>query len=282
MKQKETIEYIRYLSEKYNDPAYFKEDPIIFPKHFAQLLRLGSSDFDFPVPNNYKVRLQDIEIAAVIAAHLAWGRREIIVRDIKRAMDEMGWKPYSYILNGDYKRMFDTQKSLHRTIKWCEFAQICDNLNRFYAKHSSIEELTVDQIRVEIYAQKSNPKGANKKIEMLRRWMVRDDGIVDLGIWKKIKPCDLIIPLDVHVHKSALNLGITKRSSADFTTAKEITHFLKLCFPNDPAKGDFALFAHSIESSRNDKMKMKEKERNGRRERRREERIKVEDIQNNK
>jgi uncharacterized protein (TIGR02757 family) len=80
---------------------------------------------------------------------------------------------------------------------------------------------------------------------MLRRWMVRDDGIVDLGIWKNIDKKDLIIPLDVHVHRTALKLGITQRKSADYKTALEITDFLKKVFPEDPAKGDFALFAVS-------------------------------------
>ena len=73
--------------------------------------------------------------------------------------------------------------------------------------------------------------------------MVRNDNIVDLGLWKNTNPADLIIPLDVHVHRAALELGITARKSADIVTATEITNYLKSIFPNDPCKGDFALFA---------------------------------------
>ena len=86
---------------------------------------------------------------------------------------------------------------------------------------------------------------------MFRRWMVRDDSKVDLGIWKRIAPADLIIPLDVHVHRSALLLNITSRRSADIITAQEITDYLKVIFPNDPCKGDFALFAYSATKTKN-------------------------------
>ena len=64
-------------AEKYNDPVWFAEDPIAFPR---QILERGGS-------------LQDIEIAAVFAAHFAWGRRAMIVRDCTRLMDEMQWRP---------------------------------------------------------------------------------------------------------------------------------------------------------------------------------------------
>ena len=246
-KNKRTIEIVRHLAAKCNTLEYFKSDPIIYPRHFKQLMEKGGSDYTFPIPQNYIVTLKDVEIVAVIAAHLAWGRREMIVRDIGRAMDEMDWKPAEYINKGCY-RHDDT--SLHRTIKWSEFALICSNLRRFYTKNSTLEILTPDQMRVQIFGQQSNPKMANKKIHMLRRWMVRCDGIVDLGLWHSISPAELIIPLDVHVHNTALELGITERKGADYKTAEEITEFLCSCFPNDPCLGDFALFAYAAEKVR--------------------------------
>ena len=104
-----------------------------------------------------------------------------------------------------------------------------------------------------VYGQKSDLKAANKKIHMFRRWMVRNDGIVDLGIWKSISPAELIIPLDVHVHRSAINMGITERKGSDITTALQITDFLKKVFPSDPCKGDFALFAYAATMRENKK-----------------------------
>lgn len=223
-----TIELLRRYAEQYNDWKYFTGDPIIFPKHFAGLLRQG------------KASLQDVETAAAIAAHLAWGRRDMIVRDCRRAMDEMGWQPYEYVRAGEYR---DDDTSLHRTVKWSEFAGICRRIKRFYDEEESMEVLSPGQMRVRIYGQKDDPSAANKKIHMLRRWMVRDDGKVDLGLWKGIDKRQLTIPLDVHVHRSAANLGITARKSADIRTAEEITRFLLDVFPDDPVLGDFALFA---------------------------------------
>lgn len=74
-------ERLRLLAMEYNSPEYFITDPISIPKHFFLLYK------------NKEATLQDIEISAVIAAHLAWGRREMIVRDCRRAMDEMQWNP---------------------------------------------------------------------------------------------------------------------------------------------------------------------------------------------
>ena len=193
----------------------------------------------------YMYTLKDVEIAGLIAAHLAWGRRDMIVRDCNRAFEEMQWRPLEYVMRGEYRC---GQESLHRTIRWSEFAAICGRMKVFYAANESVEPLTPDQIRVQIYGQSSNPKMANKKIHMFRRWMVRNDGIVDLDLWSHTSPADLIIPLDTHVHASALKLGITTRKSADITTALEITEFLKEAFPDDPCKGDFALFAYAAEN----------------------------------
>ena len=227
MEQKLNI--IRQLAEQYNKEEYFTGDPIIFPKHFARMM-------------GGKYTLKDVEIAAVVAAHLAWGRRDMIVRDCKRAFDEMNWEPYNYVMAGNYR---SEDASLHRTIKWSEFAAICGRLKEFYTTNNSLEHLTPDEIRVQIYGQRSDRKAANKKIHMMRRWMVRNDGIVDLGLWHDPSPASLVIPLDVHVHRSALNMGITSRRSADITTALEINEFLHKAFPGDPCKGDFALFAYA-------------------------------------
>ena len=254
---KDKMEIIRQLAEEYNAEEYFNGDPIIFPKHFARIMQGLEGIYGLGKSNNMqesgdelsgrkkqekKYSLQDVEIAAVIAAHLAWGRRDMIVRDCKRAFDEMNWEPYNYVMAGQYR---DEDASLHRTIKWSEFAGICARLKEFYSKNDSLEVLSPDEMRVQVYGQKSDPKAANKKIHMLRRWMVRNDGIVDLGLWKNISPQELVIPLDVHVHRSSRNLQITGRNSADITTALEITNFLKEVFPGDPCKGDFALFAYA-------------------------------------
>lgn len=218
-------------AEEYNDPKYFSEDPIIFPRIFAEKHACGDAV------------LADIEISALLAAHLAWGRRAMIVRDCNRMFDEMCWRPYDYVMSGEYR---NEDASLHRTIKWSEFARTCERLKRIYTEVGTIEGLSDMSIRTEIFGQKEDRKAPNKKISMMRRWLVRDDGKVDLGVWKNSSKKDLIIPLDVHVYDQATALGLTSRRQKDILTAKEITDAFKEIWPEDPCKGDFALFGYGV------------------------------------
>ena len=218
-------------AEEYNDPRYFQEDPIIFPTEFLHRYEAGKSS------------LADIEIAALLSAHLAWGRRAMIVRDCGRMFDEMGWRPYDYVMAGDYR---DENISLHRTIKWSEFALICGRLRGLYSAKTSLEGLSDTDFRVKVYGQKEDRKAPNKKISMMRRWLVRDDGKVDLGVWKDSDKRGLILPLDVHVYGQAVELGLTSRRQKDIVTAKEITDAFREIFPDDPCLGDFALFGYGV------------------------------------
>ncbi len=211
----------------YNDPQYFQEDPIAFPREFVGR---GAS-------------LKDIEIAAVFSAHFAWGRRAMIVRDLQRLFDEMEWRPAEYIAAGEWR---NDNTSIHRTVKWSEVAGICKRLDEWYKWHDSLESLTPAEMRVTVFNQKEDRHAPNKKINMMRRWMVRDDGKVDLGLWKHSDKSSLLIPLDVHVYRQAVQLGLTERRQKNFETAMEITEAFREIFPDDPAKGDFALFGYGV------------------------------------
>ncbi len=217
-------------AEKYNDPIYFQNDPVAFPRKFAQE---GAG-------------LQDVEVAAIFAAHFAWGRRAMIVRDCERLFDYMEWKPYAYVMSGEWR---DDPTSIHRTVKWSDTALICSRLRDYYLSHDSLEQLGTEGIRLRIFGQKPDTRAPNKKINMMRRWLVRNDGKVDLGLWKNSSPAGLIIPLDVHVYTQASQLGLTSRKQKDLATALEITEAFREIFPGDPAKGDFALFGYGTDNA---------------------------------
>jgi uncharacterized protein (TIGR02757 family) len=70
--------------------------------------------------------------------------------------------------------------------------------------------------------------------------MVRSDA-VDPGGWDDISPAKLIVPLDVHMHRICMALGMTSRKQADLNTALEITQGFRAFVPEDPVKYDFAL-----------------------------------------
>ena len=218
---------LRQWADTYNNPEYFREDPIAFPREFASM---GAG-------------LKDIEIAAVFAAHFAWGRRSMIVRDCTRLFDEMEWRPYDYVMKGCWRC---DAASAHRTVRWSEVASICARLKEYYSGYDSLERLDAGRIRTGVYGQKEDPKAANKKINMMRRWMVRRDGKVDLGLWKDTDPATLVIPLDVHVYQEAEALGLTDRRQKDLRTAVQITDAFREIWPADPCLGDFALFGYGI------------------------------------
>ena len=82
---------------------------------------------------------------------------------------------------------------------------------------------------------------------MFLRWMVRKVSPVDLGLWNNIiDQRTLIMPLDTHVIQEANRLGLIKTKSTSMKIACELTEKLRKIFPEDPLKGDFALFGYGI------------------------------------
>lgn len=87
-----------------------------------------------------------------------------------------------------------------------------------------------------------SPRGgsAAKRLMLYLRWMVRGADGVDLGLWP-VAAKHLVVPLDVHVHKIARNVGLTARTTASWVAAREITEALGRLDPEDPVKYDFSL-----------------------------------------
>jgi uncharacterized protein (TIGR02757 family) len=83
--------------------------------------------------------------------------------------------------------------------------------------------------------------GASKRWNLYLRWMIRGPDGVDLGIWNGVPAAALVIPLDTHVHRVAIALGLTARRDASWRTAEEITASLRRIHPSDPVRYDFAL-----------------------------------------
>ena len=77
---------------------------------------------------------------------------------------------------------------------------------------------------------------------MALRWLVRDDGIIDIGTWKLLKPSQLYIPLDVHSGNTARALGLLSRKANDRRAVVELTEALRRFNPDDPVLYDFGLF----------------------------------------
>lgn len=94
------------------------------------------------------------------------------------------------------------------------------------------------------------PKDATsscKRVCMFLRWMVRDNSPVDLGLWADIiDKRTLIIPLDTHVVQESVRLGLLSGKTTSMSVARKLSERLREIFPDDPTKGDFALFGVGV------------------------------------
>jgi len=230
--------------------------------------KICKKDFikDDPVqfPHRYKKR-EDVEIAAFLAATIAWGRRDMILRSCEKMFGLMGPSPYAFVMSGDYKKLKGA--NIHRTFFEGDLKYFCKGLQHCYAKYGNLEKLFASVVNVwegfGLFREEmagansgryskhiSNPGAedrggsACKRLNLALRWLVRG-GAVDLGLWKKIKTDALFIPLDVHVARTARRLGLLERKSNDKKAVIELTQNLRAFDGFDPIKYDFALFGMS-------------------------------------
>ena len=236
------------LDEKaaqYNTPAFIANDPISFPRSFS--------------------RKEDIEIVSLLASIIAWGNRKMILRSGNRMFHEiMHSAPYEFVMGGEWESLDDRQ-NVHRTFFVSDLKYICRGLRAIFMRYGSTEPLFVgcttwegiERLRNELAAAnggattkhisnpvtaKGKPGSACKRMHMMLRWLCRKDGVVDLGIWDAVSPSQLMIPIDVHVARTARNLGLVARRQNDRRTVEELTERLREFSPDDPVRYDFALF----------------------------------------
>jgi uncharacterized protein (TIGR02757 family) len=244
-----------FLDEKvdqFNQPGFIANDPVSIPHMYS--------------------RKQDIEIAGLFAATLAWGQRVTIIRKCKELFEMMDNAPYQFILHHKEKDLKPLLSFKHRTFNATDTLYFVEALRSLYSKHNSLEyafrtDPTDDTIEnglvrfqkmffsLDDYPRRtikhvSSPerKSTCKRLVMYLRWMVRSDKKgVDFGLWKTIKPSQLVCPCDLHVDRVARRLKLIKRKQTDWQTALELTKNLRKFDPIDPVKYDFALFGLGID-----------------------------------
>jgi len=80
---------------------------------------------------------------------------------------------------------------------------------------------------------------ACKRLNLYLRWMARRDG-VDLGVWRRPDPSQLVLPLDAHTFAIARRVRLTRYRSPGWAMALDVTRRLRQLDPSDPVKYDFA------------------------------------------
>jgi len=235
--------------------------------------KMCTGDFivDDPVrfPRRYKKR-EDIEIAVFLSATIAWGRRDLILRSAEKMFALMGTSPFNYVMSGEYKKL--KNKNIHRTFFESDLKYFCHGFKHCYTEYGNLEKLFTSTQNIwegfalfreemakankGLYSKHiSNPGTENKngsackRLNLALRWLVRK-GPVDLHLWKNIKPAALCIPLDVHVARTARNLGLLERKANDKKAVIELTEKLREFCPDDPVKYDFALFGIGVKHNK--------------------------------
>ncbi len=251
MDQTKLKKKLDYYVEKYNQVSFIEQDPISIPHQFTDQ--------------------KNIEIMGFWVAMLSWGQRKTIINKTKELIQLMDGNPYDFIMNhqeSDLKKLIDFK---HRTFNFTDTLYFIEYFKSYFSRQESLEQAFLSP--AEPQSMKANlihfheqffslefaphrtrkhvstplRKSACKRLNMFLRWMVRkDDKGVDFGIWKRLQPNQLMIPLDVHVFKIAKQLGLLKRDKADWSAVEELTESLKVFDEQDPVKYDFALFSLGI------------------------------------
>ncbi|MFC1781544.1 TIGR02757 family protein [Planctomycetota bacterium] len=237
---------------KYNHRSLIKPDPLQFIYNYS--------------------RPDDMEIAGLLSAVLAYGRVEQIQKSSKKLLSLMGESPYKFILDFNKTHRSKLQGFKHRFTTGNDIADLLTLLKIILLEHGSIENFFLldysksdrniipaltnfcDSL-LNIYAhqyKKEAPKGlkyllvsplngsACKRLNLFLRWMVRKDD-VDTGLWKSIDMAKLIVPIDVHMGRLCRILGFHNNKTISLQTAINITEKFSEIEPSDPVKYDFAL-----------------------------------------
>ncbi len=247
---------LRCLAEKYETAEFINGDPSCF-MHL----------YDDPL---------DIELVAFVASTLSYGSRRQFLPKIEWLVNrhrQHGISFHKWIASGAFRDDIadDSTRCFYRLYTFATIHRMLCALQTMVVEHGSMKQYLIGnaphtpmtcreavELIVAFFAKRGiegiipkNTTSSCKRICMFLRWMVRDNSPVDTGIWHDIvDKRTLIIPLDTHVVNEACRLGMLQSRSASMSAAVRLTAKLSEIFPEDPLKGDFALFGTGVDDSR--------------------------------
>lgn len=210
----------------------------------------------------------DLEVAGLVAAGLAFGGVAVILASVEAALAPLGPRPAGGLDRSTDRGLRRALRGFrHRWVDGDDVAALLGAVRRVRAERGSLEEAflagdpggpTVEgalaafaaRLRaadpgfgrrgVRAFVPSPADGSACKRPLLFLRWMARDDGI-DTGAWRGVDPSRLLLPLDTHVARIARALGILRREAADWRAALEATESLRRLDPADPVKYDFPI-----------------------------------------
>ena len=224
-------------------------------------------------------RPEDVEVVGWVASAFSYGRVETIQANVERILAALGPRPAAALDQiGDFSEF--ARDSLagfrHRFHSALDAALLLFVISRARAESGSLRAFFEAQYREEdrdsgallsrvvgkilrfdyrpilgrrelasssparFFFPDPSEGSACKRWNLYLRWMVRRDRL-DFGLWPAIPASRLVIPTDTHIHLVARRLQLTRRKTADWRTAREITDRLTRFNPEDPVRYDYAL-----------------------------------------
>jgi uncharacterized protein (TIGR02757 family) len=209
---------------------------------------------------------RDREVAGLVASSLAFGSVSQVLRSASRVLSALGPRPARSA--GLARTAAALRDFRHRWVTGGDVARMLAVAARIQAEWGSVEEFFLEGFGGEVgpaltsFSRRAKemvgddggngrgfrylfpePAGgsAAKRLCLFLRWMARPDDGLDLGVWTRLPPSALVIPLDTHVLRISRHLGLTSRRTASWATARDITAGLRELSPADPVRYDFAI-----------------------------------------
>jgi uncharacterized protein (TIGR02757 family) len=219
----------------------------------------------------------DRELVGLVASALAFGTVAQIKRSVAAVLAVLGPAPAVAVDALDPREAAARLAPLrHRWVDGTDVACLLFFARQMRAGHGSIEAFFAEGLRDEdedvgralasfsaraleldhggLYRGRSLPRAAGvryffpspergsacKRLNLYLRWMARTGG-VDLAVWGRPRPSQLVLPLDAHTYAIARRVRLTRYKSPGWAMALDVTRRLRRLDPADPVKYDFAL-----------------------------------------
>ena len=178
MNQSDLKEFLDSKVIQYNNPKFIDSDPI-------------------QIPHRYSLK-EDIEISAFLTATISWGNRKMIIKNADRMMNLLSNSPFDFVINHKNSDLDRFDGFVHRTFNSEDFKYFIKALNNIYGHHGGMEDIFTKNVtqsslqpaihefkkiffsldlqqRTQKHVGDPNKGSACKRINMMLRWLVRND-----------------------------------------------------------------------------------------------------------
>ena len=244
---KDVADRLRSCADKYETARFLDADP----SQFMHRVRGAANK----------------EATAFVASCLSFGARSQFLKKIQWLLDCAGGNIDRWIRTGAFERDVppDAARCFYRFFTFAAMNSFLREYRALMSEHGTLGGFVRDACggdgvaAVAAICSRFGGRGgcpvvprdahsACKRVCMFLRWMVRDGSPVDLGLWSGfVDKRTLVVPMDTHVVQEACRLGLLKSRAASMSAAKRLTAKLAEVFPDDPCRGDFALFGIGVD-----------------------------------